>query len=157
MSALAPLFVSPWPWIIIGAILVGLEIVVPGVFLLWIGLGAVMVGLSVLLAPDLPLAWQLLVFALAMLGSTGIGFAIQRKSRISTSGVTLNRELDAMIGRHAQAIDDFIGGQGRIRLGDTSYTAECETPISAGALLVITAHTPDGRFVVTPLIHQTES
>lgn len=151
MSTLTPLFVSHWPWIIVGTILVGLEIVVPGVFLLWIGLGAIVVGLSVLLAPDLPLAWQLLLFAFAMVSSTGIGFAIQRKSRISTSGVTLNCELDAMIGRHAQAIEDFIGGQGRIRLGDTSYTAECQAPIVAGTLLMITGHTPDGRFVVAPL------
>lgn len=111
MNALEPLFFSPWPWVIAGAILVGLEIVAPGVFLLWIGLGAVIVGLSVLVAPDLPMAWQLLVFAVAMLGSIGIGFAIQRRSRISLTATTLNRELDALVGRQAEAIDGFSGGR----------------------------------------------
>jgi inner membrane protein len=53
------------------------------VFLLWIGLGAVVVGLSVLIAPDLSMAWQLLVFAGAMLGSIGFGFVVQRSSRIN--------------------------------------------------------------------------
>lgn len=151
MNALEPLFVSPWPWVIVGAILVGLEIVAPGVFLLWIGLGAVIVGLSVLIAPELPMAWQLLVFAVAMLGSIGIGFAIQRRSRISATATTLNRELDALIGRHVEAIDDFSGGQGRIRVGDTSYNAESDTPVAAGSRLRITAQTADGRFRVAPL------
>ncbi|NMG02548.1 NfeD family protein [Azoarcus taiwanensis] len=151
MNALEPLFVSPWPWVIIGAILVGLEIIAPGVFLLWIGLGAVIVGLSVLIAPELPMAWQLLVFAVAMLGSIGIGFAIQRRSRISLTATTLNRELDALVGRQAEAIDGFSGGRGRIRVGDTSYTAESEAPVGAGMRLRITGRTPEGGFLVSPL------
>ncbi len=151
MNALAPLFVSPWPWVIVGAILVGLEIVAPGVFLLWIGLAAVIVGLSVLVAPELPMAWQLLVFALAMLGSIGIGFAIQRTGRISATATTLNRERDALIGCQVEAVDDFNGGRGRIRVGDTTYNAESGTPVIAGARLRIIDHTADGRFKVALL------
>ena len=150
MNALETLFVSPWPWVIVGAILIGLEIVAPGVFLLWIGLGAVIVGLSVLVAPELALAWQLLVFAVAMLGSIGIGFAIQRKSRISTTATTLNRELDALIGRQVEAIEAFSGGRGRIRVGDTSYKAESDAPVAAGSRLRITGHAANGNFRVAP-------
>lgn len=151
MNALEPLFFSPWPWVIVGAILIGLEIVAPGVFLLWIGFGAVLVGLSVLIAPELPMAWQLLAFAFAMLGSIGIGFAIQRKSRISITATTLNRELDALIGRQVEAIEAFSGGRGRIRVGDTSYTAESDEPVSAGVKLRVSGRTPEGLFTVTTL------
>ncbi len=154
MTALEPLFHSPWPWVIAGAVLIGLEIVAPGVFLLWIGLGAAAVGLSVLLAPDMPLPWQLMVFAVAMLGSIAIGFMIQRRSRISISGTTLNRELDALVGREVEAIHDFAGGHGRIRVGDSSYTAQCVSttrPVAAGAIVRITGLTADGILTVVPL------
>lgn len=150
MNTLAPLFASPWPWVIVGTILIGLEIFAPGVFLLWIGLGAVVVGLSVLLAPELPMAWQLLVFAAAMLGSISIGFVIQRSSRTNAGASTLNRELDALVGHHAEAIDEFSGGQGRIRVGDSSYTALCDQTVAAGVSLRITGREANGAFRVAP-------
>ncbi|MGF1545869.1 MAG: NfeD family protein, partial [Thiotrichales bacterium] len=93
MSAIEALFASPWLWLVAGAVLIGLEILAPGVFLLWIGLGAVLVGVSVWVAPDLAVAWQLLIFALAMLGSIALGLVLQRRGRESLSAATLNREL----------------------------------------------------------------
>ncbi len=151
MDALAPLFASPWPWVIAGALLVGLEIVAPGVFLLWIGLGALTVGLVLLGAPELALPWQLLAFALAMPASLAIGFAIQRRSRRSASDDTLNRELDALLGRQAEAVQAFQDGRGRIRVGDSSYPAHCDTPVAAGQTLRIVAHAADGSFTVAAL------
>ena len=35
---------GPWNWIVLGCILLALEIVIPGVFLLWIGIGALLTG-----------------------------------------------------------------------------------------------------------------
>ena len=35
---------GPWAWIIAGAILLALELAVPGAFMMWLGLAAVMVG-----------------------------------------------------------------------------------------------------------------
>ena len=54
MELIDSLFSHPWYWLIAGAILMGLELMVAGVFLIWIGLGAVVTGLSVLLFPALP-------------------------------------------------------------------------------------------------------
>lgn len=153
MTTLDPLFHSPWPWVIAGAILIGLEIVAPGVFLLWMGLGAIAVGLSVLVAPDLPLPWQLLIFAVAMLGSISIGFLIQRRSRVSASGTTLNHELDALVGRQVEAIAAFSDGRGRIRVGDSSYAARCASPVARGQALRITGRSEDGMLILEPLDH----
>lgn len=150
MASLDSLFVSAWPWVIAGAILIGLEIVAPGVFLLWMGLGAMIVGLSVLVAPELALAWQLLVFALAMLGSISIGFLIQRRSRHGPSAPTLNRELAALVGRRVEAIDDFRDGRGRIRVGDSSYSATSIASVIAGQNVRITAVDGNGTLVVAP-------
>ena len=36
---------GPWAWIIAGAILLALELAVPGAFMMWLGLAAGLVGL----------------------------------------------------------------------------------------------------------------
>jgi len=45
--------VSYWHWWVLGAILLMLEIFVPGAFLLWLGFAAGLVGLLLLVLPDL--------------------------------------------------------------------------------------------------------
>ena len=37
--------VDPWGWFIVGGLLLVLEILAPGVFMLWLGLSAILVGL----------------------------------------------------------------------------------------------------------------
>ena len=51
--------IGPWNWIILGCILLALEIVVPGFYLLWIGIAAVLTGtLSLQLADVAIWTWQ---------------------------------------------------------------------------------------------------
>lgn len=131
--------ISPWYWIIGGALLAGVEILVPGVFLLWIGLGAVVVGLVLWALPELSVGMQLTLFALAMLGSIGLGFVIQRKSGPKPGEPVLNQEMHDYIGRRFEALDDFVAGRGRVRVGDTSYSASCDGPVSKGEVVVVSA------------------
>lgn len=146
--ALQQLFVSPWFWVIAGTLLMGLEILVPGVFVLWIGLGALVVGIFLVLFPDATLAWQLVLFASAMLASIGTGFVIQRRGRNRPDAAdALNQERNAMRGHSYPAIDDFSGGHGRVRVGDGSYAALSDDAIRAGDIVTVTA-IADGRLVV---------
>jgi inner membrane protein len=126
------MFDSAWIWIIVGVMLMGLEIIIPGVFLIWIGTGALVAGLALTLAPDLMLAWQILVFAVSMIVSLSVGFFIQRRSGATTGARHLNRELDAMVGTRYVAVSDFRLGRGRIRVGDTTYGALGEDGIQKG-------------------------
>jgi inner membrane protein len=100
-----------WAWIIAGAIIAGLEILIPGIFLLWIGLGAVATGVVLARYPDLALEWQLLVFAVSMVSSVGIGFWIQRRSGRTRQARLLNREMKAMIGKTYVAGAAFTVGR----------------------------------------------
>jgi inner membrane protein len=138
------IFDFTWGWIIAGVILAGLEVLVPGVFLLWIGLGALAVGLILSLVPDLPLAWQGLIFAASMLSSLALGFWIQRRSGRSPDAVLLNRELDSMIGQRYTAISPFVAGRGRIKVQDSSYAAHGDDGIMPGDLVEVVAIS-DGR------------
>jgi membrane protein implicated in regulation of membrane protease activity len=149
----ASLFANPWYWIIAGTLIAGLEILVPGVFLLWIGLGALLVGLLLSAFPDLSLTLQLLVFAFGMVGSIGAGYFVQRHSRSGQDLAPLNHELDGLVGLTLFAASDFELGRGRVRVGDTTYSAVSDDPLGAesavrvvgiedGRLRVI-AHTPE--------------
>lgn len=138
------IFDFTWGWIIAGMVLAGLEILVPGVFLLWIGLGAVLVGLLLSLFPELPVAWQALVFAVAMVASLGLGFAIQRRGSRAADQGFLNRETEAMVGQRYLAIAPFAAGRGRISVQDSSFAALSDEAIAAGELVEVVAIV-DGR------------
>jgi len=133
------LFVSPWYWVIAGVVLAGLEIAAPGVYLLWIGLGAIVVGLALWLLPDFGVSGQMLLFAVAMIASTGLGFVIQRKGAPRPGEPELNQELLALVGRRFVALDDFSAGRGRVRVGDGSYSASCEDPVAKGETVEVSA------------------
>ncbi len=53
---------AEWTWIALGAVLLAVEIIAPGTFLLWLGIAAVLTGALFLLVPA---EWQvqLVVFA----------------------------------------------------------------------------------------------
>ena len=68
--------IGPWSWWILGLVLLGAEILIPGIFLIWIGLAAIVVGaISFILWDSAIWGWQvqLLVFAALSLISALIG------------------------------------------------------------------------------------
>jgi inner membrane protein len=148
MGGLESLFVSPWYWLIGGLVVAGLEMVVAGVFLLWIGLGAMIVGVLLLLMPDLSLTAQLLIFAVTMLASIGLGFVIQKRSGLQSGAVEINRELHALVGMHCEVASDFAAGRGRIRIGDTTYAAQGEGEIRSGEIVEIVSADSAGIRVI---------
>lgn len=133
------MFASPWSWFIIGCLLMALEAIIPGVFILWIGLAAIVVGLFVSLWPEAPLGIQFLVLAIAIGASVWAGLQLHRKRRLSVEQTGLNSGLQSYIGRQAVAITAFTQGQGRIRLDDSFYTALSTTHIEEGSVVRVTA------------------
>jgi inner membrane protein len=139
-----PAFDWIWAWIIAGAVIAGLEIVIPGIFLLWIGIGAVATGLILARYPGLALEWQFLVFAVSMVSSVGIGFWIQRRSGRTRQARLLNREMKSMIGKTYVASTAFAVGRGRIKVQDSSSAAVSDEDIAAGETVKVVA-IEDGR------------
>lgn len=136
---LEDVFDATWAWIIAGAVIAGLELVVPGVFLLWIGLGAIATGLILTLSPDMPLAWQLIVFAACMIAAISIGVSTQKKGDEDPAAARLNREMDELVGLRTVATSAFVAGRGRIRVQDTTFAARGDDAIAAGDFVEIVA------------------
>ncbi|MFB1010589.1 MAG: NfeD family protein [Thiopseudomonas sp.] len=143
------IFSTWWHWFIAAILLMILEILVPGIFLIWLGLGAALTGLFLLLIPGAGLAWQLLALACSICIAVAAGLKWQRKL-LRRQPAQLNLGLDGFIGRIAEVSQPFAQGHGRIRLDGSSYPATSKTPeLAAGHLVQVTA-TRANLLVVEP-------
>ena len=112
-----------WNWFILAVLLFILETVVPGVHFLWFGLAAVVVGvLSV--ATGIAWPWQLVAFGVISVLTV---FWVRRYVRpdVAKSDLPdLNERGQQYIGRSLVVEQAIQNGRGKVRVGDTLWTAE---------------------------------
>ncbi|MGJ4948923.1 NfeD family protein [Bradyrhizobium sp. HKCCYLS20291] len=137
-----------WNWLIFGIILMALELLAPGVFLIWLGLAALVVGLlSFAFAPGWQL--QILLFALFSLAAVPLWRRLARANAApSQDNPFLNRRSAALVGREFTLEKPIIDGNGTVRIDDTVWrVAGPDTPAGSrvrivqadGAHLTVTA------------------
>lgn len=110
-----------WAWIVVGLALVGGEMLAPGVFLLWLGVAALVTGAFVGLTG---VAWQgaWLIFAGLAVACVLIGRAVTRhRSDEPDTASGLNDRGRQLIGKVFKLEATMTGGEGRIRVGDSSW------------------------------------
>lgn len=115
---------GPWNWMVLGFVLLILEILVPGVFLLWIGIAAILVGaLTLQLAHAAFWVWQaqVVLFLILSVISAYVGHRVMAKTGGESDQPLLNRRAEQLIGRTATLAEPIAEGRGRIRLGDTFW------------------------------------
>ena len=115
---------GPWNWMVLGLVLLAIEIVTPGFYLLWIGLAALIVGALSLALWSAPFwAWQVqvVVFLALALISAYLGRRIMAGREAETDQPLLNRRGEQLIGRTATLTEPIREGHGRIQLGDTTW------------------------------------
>lgn len=114
-----------WNWIILGAVLLAVEILTPGVYILWLGIAAIATGLLSFLLEGAGLwNWQVqvLVFLALSIVCVLIGRHVFPPTGTSdTDQPLLNQRERQLIGRTATLEDPIREGHGRIRLGDTLW------------------------------------
>lgn len=112
---------SGWLWAILGLLLVGGEILAPGVFLIWLGLAALLTGAIVGVAN---LGWQAacIIFAVLAVACVVAGRLLTRRKNEEPDAATgLNDRGRQLIGRVFRLEATMTGGEGRIRVGDSSW------------------------------------
>ena len=111
---------APWSWIVAGLVLLALELVVPGGFLLWMGVAGIITGIIAFFQPiGWPLEW--LIFGVLSLVSIAIWVRWNRSRGVTSDRPYLNRRTDSLIGQEAVLEQPIVQGFGRIALGDTVW------------------------------------
>jgi membrane protein implicated in regulation of membrane protease activity len=111
-----------WAWIIIGLLVMGLELVVPGAFMIWLGLAAIATGI---VAGLFDISWQsgMLVYAAFALAAVALGrWLTHRPSKNKAQPEQeLNRSDRALIGQSLRLETAIVDGIGRVRVNDSSW------------------------------------
>jgi membrane protein implicated in regulation of membrane protease activity len=112
-----------WNWLILAIVLLVLETVIPGVHFLWFGLAAIVVGVLGL-AIGMAWPWQVLIF----LGlSVAVVFWVKRFVRPDVAisdQPDLNVRGQQYVGRAVVVEQAIENGRGKVRVGDTLWSAE---------------------------------
>jgi len=115
-----------WNWLVGGLLLIGLELLVPGVFIIWFGCGAVATALiCALLGLFLPVfdLWQMqiVLFSLFSIAFVLLGRHLSQRRKQTQDNPFLNRRTDSLLGEVALLEEAIENGHGRIRIGDTLW------------------------------------
>jgi len=136
-----------WIWLSIGLALAALEMVVPGVYLIWLALAALITG-ALTFVLDLGLAVQVTNFIFL---SLIVAFSAKRWLRdrpIDSVDPLMNDRQGRMIGQTAVVTQALEGGSGRVRYGDSEWSAR-GPDLAIGVRVRITG--ADGtRLIVEP-------
>ena len=114
---------AAWLWLVLGGALLVVEMLLPGFVFLWLAGGAVAVALLAWLLPGLGWQAQVLAFAAAVVAAVAGWFAWQRGRGHRLPHSTLNRRAEQLVGREAIVSELRGPGQGRVRVGDSSWLA----------------------------------
>ena len=123
---------TEWVWIAAGLILLGLEIVISGTFLLWFAIAAIAVGLVGFFI-EAPWQFDGIIFLVIAIGSLLI-FRRFNKGEKSKVDPFVNQRIARHIGREFKLIEGISQGTGRIKIGDTVWRVH-GPDLEAGSLV----------------------
>ncbi len=112
-----------WNWWILGIVLLCVELVAPGTFMLWFGVAAITVGI---LSLFLDWSWQaqLVTFGVLAILSVILSRLLLHRRPSEGEAPFLNRRADAIIGRGFVLAEPIVNGRGRLSIDDTVWRIE---------------------------------
>jgi hypothetical protein len=110
-----------WHWGIGALVLMSVEMLLPGFYLLWIGIAAAVVALLMLLWPGLPFELQLLLFAITSVVSVVAWRAWRNRHPVTSDQPNLNERANQYVGRVYSLDAAIVNGAGKVRVGDSVW------------------------------------
>jgi membrane protein implicated in regulation of membrane protease activity len=109
-----------WNWIILGGILLAIEVMAPGTFILWLGLSAILVGI---ISFAIEWGWQAqgVAFAVLSIVSLVVWRRIGKRVKDDNDQPFLNRRAQAFVGRVFTLDKPIVGGAGTVRIDDSIW------------------------------------
>ena len=111
---------GPWSWVVVGLLLLGLELLLPGNVFVWFGVAAILTGILALLASP---GWQteLLVFIVLAVALVVVGRRVFSRETSPGERPFLNDRARRLVGTSYVLGEPIVNGQGRIRVDDTNW------------------------------------
>ena len=109
-------------WLIGAVILGGLELLLPGVFLIWIAVAAALTGIATLLL-GIPVIGQLVLFSLLAVAAVYSARQSYRKIGNTSTDPMLNDRGARLTGEIVTVIEAIQNGHGRVKVGDGAWPA----------------------------------
>ena len=117
--------VNHYGWWLLALLLIGMEMVAPGYFMLWIGIAAGIMGLISLVTPNLsPIVQALLFAALSIAACLAYWKFIRPLAEQRNDQPLLNRRGEKLIGQRFVLSDAIVNGRGKVKVGDGEWLAE---------------------------------
>jgi hypothetical protein len=123
---------NAWHWGIIAAVLIILEMFVPGAFLLWLGVAAAVNSILLVFMPGMSWETQFVIFAVVSVVSIVAFRRWRDKNPAATDQPALNRRGDQYVGRTFTLAEPIVNGQGRLYVDDSTWKIEgddCDTGV----------------------------
>lgn len=131
--------VAPAVWWLAAALLLGgIELAVPGLFLVFFAIAAAITALLAAVVPGFGIEGQLAAFAVWSAVATALGWRWYRADPVASADPMLNDRGARLVGQIVHVTDPISGGHGRVRVGDSEWLAT-GADAGAGARLRITA------------------
>ena len=120
MNELVP-FLGNWFWWVLACILLILELLAPGVFLIWLGFAAAAIGILELFV-NMPWQFEIAIFGILSIILVLIArpWVIKRQN-IDTDQPNLNRRMLDFVGRSFVLEKAIVNGRGSVRIDDTLW------------------------------------
>src|SRR5450432_2933411 len=109
-----------WDWFIAGGVLLVMEVLAPGVFMLWLGLAALLVG-AISLFVEWPWQAQFVAFAGFSVAAIPLWRRLAFRVEAKTAQPFLNRRSEAFVGRIFTLEKPIVDGFGTIGIDDTVW------------------------------------
>lgn len=139
MDMLEMLFLryGAWSWWLLGLVLLGLELVMPGFVLVWFGVGAILVG-----GLALVVSWSVWTLALVWAGLSIVLLVVGRRwfrtDAATSEDPLLNDRAGRIIGRTFTLPEPLGENGGHLRVDDTTWRIRGPL-LPAGARVVVRA------------------
>ena len=112
-----------WHWLILAALLAGVEALAPGMFFIWFGFAAGLVGLVVLAVPGLGWDWEAVLFVALAVVCVFAGRSFARRNPKASADPGLNRRGERYVGRKFTVEQPIVNGRGSIKVDDGVWRA----------------------------------
>ena len=116
---------GPWFWLILGFFLLGLEVLIPGTFMLWFGVAAVVTG-GLVLAIPMGVQAQIIIFSIASVISVFIGRYLYSASSSTSENPLLHKRGQQLIGQSFKVTQAIENGKGKVKVGDSEWIVRGE-------------------------------